>query len=279
MTRRKRSRALVILISTVFILLLAEGVLVAFVFVSPSARKDLGSVAESVERVWSGTENNPGIKTRSARAAREVYDDWVVPLWSGPETPPLDPEFTACVACHRDYATQRKFTVYMNHPLHAELGVACETCHPQNPHPNPPRPREEMCSDCHDEVNNKDECGYCHPPASLPHFYALGAPRSSVVDCAVCHPRNTFAGAAPTTQIHSEGLDGSDRDTCLTCHEEANCQQCHALPHPQDWVNLHGSVAVEDATACYACHAGNWCSDRCHAPLPPQPLPSVGVRP
>ena len=280
MTRRRRSRGLVIFITVIFALLLVEGVLVAFVFVSPSAKKDLGGVGETIQRVWSGTDDSPGLKTRSARAARDLYDDWVVPLWSDPKTPPLDPEFTACVECHEDYATQRKFSVYMDHPVHAELGVACETCHPQNPHPSPPHPQEAVCADCHDQVNNKDECGYCHPPASLPHFYALGAPRDSVVDCTVCHPKNTFGGATPTPKVSATDLTGGDRQTCLSCHQDTSCQRCHAQPHPITWINDHGpTVIATSSTSCYACHAGYWCSDRCHAAVPPKPLPSVGVRP
>lgn len=280
MTRRKRSRGLVILVAAIFTLLVAEGALVAFVFISPSAKDELGGVAESLQRVWNGGKDDPGVKTRSARAAREAYDDWIAPLWSSPEAPALDPQFTACVECHQDYATQRRFSVYMNHPVHAEIGMKCVDCHPDSPHPSPPHPQESACVDCHPEVDQKDECGFCHPPASLPHFYYLGAPKDSVVECEVCHPKGAFAGAAPTPQVSVDDFSGGDEQTCLSCHENTSCERCHAQPHPVTWINDHGPTVLQtSSTACYACHAGYWCSDRCHAAVPPKPIPSVGVRP
>lgn len=285
MTRRRRSRGLVILVSVIVALLVAEAALVAFVFISPSAKEELGGVAESVQRIWVGTEDDPGIRTRSARAAHEAYEEWIVPLWRGPQPPPPDPEFTACVECHPDYATQRKFNVYMNHPLHAELGTACETCHPQNPHPNPPRPQERMCAECHDQVDDKDGCAYCHPPASLPHFYYFGAPRESVTDCDVCHPKDTFAARGSEPLVERPTLTGADEDVCLGCHEDTTCSRCHGEPHPPGWDTSHGTnVGYGGAMSCRNCHTATWCADRCHAvtdlnPFVPKPLPTLGVRP
>ena len=286
MTRGKRSRGLIVLIAVIVAILVAEAAIVAFVFVSPSAREELGGVAESVNRVWDGSEGEPGIRTRTARAAHDAYQDWILPVWQGPKPPPLDPEFTACVECHPDYATQRKFSVYMDHPLHAELGVACRSCHPENPHPNPPRPQESACAECHDQVNNKDECGYCHPPASLPHFYYFGAPKQGVVDCSVCHPKSTFAGGTPTPKVFLGAFDGSDGQECRACHDDTTCESCHLPGHPPDWVSLHGLEAGygDPVANCQSCHTSSWCADRCHSvttinPARPKPLPSVGVRP
>lgn len=285
MRGRKRSRGLVLLVTVIVVLLIVEGAFVAFVFVSPSAKDRLGGVAESVQDIWYGTDGDPGVKTRTARTASQLYGDWIAPLWRDLEPVPVNPEFTACVDCHPDYGTQRRFTVYMNHPLHAELGMKCVTCHPTNPHPNPPRPREDACAECHSEVDEKDECGFCHPPASLPHFYYLGAPKQSVVDCDVCHPKNTFAGQTPTAKVFLGDLTGGDQDTCLSCHEQASCQSCHGTPHPSGWAATHGdSLFAGSTTTCYQCHVTTWCSDRCHAvgptnPLTPRPLPPSGIRP
>ena len=285
MSPRKPSRGLLIVITVIFALLLIEGLLVAFVFVSPDAEDKLGGFAASVQRVWDGTEGTPGIRTRVATAFHRGYVDWVVPLWREPQMAQGEPEFTACVECHPDYAKQRKFSVYMDHPLHAQLGVACETCHPQNAHPNPPHPLEKTCAECHDEVHQKDSCSYCHPPASLPHFYLLGSPRQSVVECDVCHPKGSFDAGTPTAKVHMENFDGQDAGECLSCHERAGCESCHGTPHPSDWASTHGdSLLADSVAACYACHVGTWCSDRCHAvtpgsSIPPRPIPSVGVRP
>lgn len=285
MTRRRRSRGLVVLILIIFTVLLAEAALVVFVFVSPTANEQLEGVAADVQRIWDGTGDQPGLRTRAAERGQQMYDAWIAPLYRSLPVPTVDPEFTACVECHPDYASQRKFNVYMNHPLHAELNLACVDCHPANPHPNPPLPQEDVCADCHTEVDQKEECGYCHPPASLPHFYYLGTPKQSVVDCDVCHPKNSFAGQNPTAKIDLADFSGAEDETCLECHAEASCAMCHTPPHPADWVATHGpNLALESTAQCYTCHVATWCSDRCHAVTPtvlmsPRPVPSVGVRP
>jgi hypothetical protein len=273
-----------VLIAAIFALLIAEAALVIFVFVSPSADEQLTDVATDLQRAWEGTDGQPGFRERAADRAGEVYDDWISPLYRNLDVPTVDPEFTACVECHEDYATQRRFGVYMNHPLHAELGMTCVECHPTNPHPNPPRPREDMCAECHTEVDEKDECGYCHPPASLPHFYTLGAPKESVVQCEVCHPKDSFSGQHPDPKVGGD-FSGTNRTQCLECHEQTTCASCHLPAHPDGWISTHGQgTAFGGTTTCSNCHTITWCSDRCHAvtnidPFQPRPLPSVGVRP
>ena len=285
MTRKRRSRALIAVIAGIFVLLLLEGALVAFVFISPSGSEKLSNVVSSANDTWNGTKDHPGIKTNVASAFHRGYQDWIVPLWSEPQTPQGDPEFTACVTCHEDYATQRKFSVYMNHPMHAQLGVTCATCHPENAHPNPPHPLEEACATCHEEVKHKNECSLCHPPASLPHFYLLGAPRQGVVQCDVCHPDDTFGTRATTPKVQLGDFSGVDRDTCLSCHQASTCLQCHPSNHPADWGITHGpTVGQDNPTVCYMCHTSTWCADSCHSvtptnPLVPKPIPTSGVRP
>lgn len=280
--RRRRRRGLVVLLSVIVVVLLAEAGLVVAVFVSPSAGERLESAATSARRAWGGTEGEPGVRTRSAQAAERWFDAWIAPLWRGPEDPQAEPEFTACVDCHEDYATTRRFGVYMNHPLHAEIGVRCETCHPTNPHPSPPRPREAVCEDCHAEVRQEDQCGYCHPPGSLPHFYQLGAPRDASVRCDVCHPKDAFDAAATEPLIDVGAFGGQDAGACRSCHEDTTCESCHDNGHPVGWATTHGAYAL--GADCSTCHTVTWCADRCHAvtsvnPLQPKPLPSAGVRP
>jgi hypothetical protein len=281
----RRSRGLAVLIGIVVLLVLGESALVIAVFVSPSAGDRLESVAAAADRAWSGTERRPGIAGRVSDAFHTGYRDWIEAMWSRPSTPSVKAEFTRCVKCHADYARKRRFSaVYMNHPMHAELGVACATCHQQNAHPDPVPPAEQTCETCHDEVRSQASCTLCHPPASLPHFALLGAPRDRVVECSVCHPRNAFTSTADTPLVHVEHFDGTDRSTCTQCHEASTCRQCHAERHPTNWTRLHGAAVGEDATPCYRCHTGDWCASRCHAvtptaPFVPRPLPSSGVRP
>lgn len=282
---RRGSRGLAVLVTIVLLLLLAEGALIAAVFVSPSMSERLEGVAASIERIWTGTEAEPGLRERVTQVARRTYEGWITPLWETPRPPELRPDFTACVDCHRNYATKRRFSVYMNHPLHAELGLACVDCHPETPHPSPPLPREAVCAECHPEVQDRKACGSCHPPGSLPHFYLLGAPRDAAVRCDVCHPKGAFEARGATPLVETTDLTGADRRTCLSCHEEAACARCHAEPHPSGWLDTHGASVGEDSPAqCLACHTSTWCADRCHAvsetrPFTPRPLPTPGVRP
>jgi hypothetical protein len=284
--RRHRTAAL---IGVVVMILLVEAALVVGVFVSPGTADRLKDVVASVDRSWNGTDTEPGLRTKTARAISDGYHEWVTPLWSEQSAPTSDPEFSECVECHKDYAKTRRFpTVYMNHPLHAEIGVACDTCHPQNVHPNPPRPQEKTCAGCHTEVQDRDGCPTCHPPGSLPHFYLLGAPRQSSTECDVCHPTGSFGSTASVPKIGGT-FTGSDPTMCQKCHAPAvakgpACLNCHQEPtHPSNWVSKHGGEAL-GMNDCYTCHTGLWCTSRCHAvtftsPLIKQPLPDLGVRP
>lgn len=283
--RRARRKGLIVLVVVIFMVLLVEAAVVTAVFVSPTAGEKLEEVAASADRAWRGTDDEPGLRTRSARAASEAYEGWIVPLWKGPEPPAADPEFTACVDCHPDYAKERSFTVFMNHPVHAEIGVTCATCHPQNPHPNPPRPTEAMCAECHTEVQERESCGFCHPPGSLPHFYLLGAPRGAAVRCDVCHPQDTFRTTATDPHLSGEVLSGADEELCLSCHEDSTCASCHEPGHPAGFIDTHGmNIGRASTGSCTTCHTTDWCADRCHAvtpgnPFVPHPLPTPGVRP
>jgi len=287
--RRKprRRRMVTVLIVVVFVALLAETALVIGVFVSPKAATSLREVAASIDRGWNGDEHAPGLRTRAARWVGDGYRSWIEPLWSGPNAPAAGEEFPACVTCHQDYASTRRFSsVYMNHPLHAQLDVACATCHPQNTHPDPPRPVEKACATCHD-VTDRTQCATCHPPGSLPHFYLLGAPRQQAVECSVCHPSTSFFSKIATPKV-SGTFTGKDPSFCLQCHASTagkapTCTSCHQPGHPPDWVSRHGYEAGEAGlNDCYTCHTGTWCGTRCHSvtstnPTGKQPLPDLGV--
>jgi ABC-type cobalt transport system substrate-binding protein len=281
-----RRRAIFAVVAFVVVLLLAEAALVATVFVSPGAGDRIRGAVARVDRAWSGTTGAPGLKTRIARAVDDQYRSWIESMWKPPSTPVSDAKFSGCVKCHKDYAQARRFpSVYMNHPLHAQIGVACATCHESTAHPNPPLPTEKTCATCHAEVQQRDGCGTCHPPASLPHFYLLGAPRNGVVECSVCHPKDSFTSHATTPLVPNPNLYGTDPSTCRQCHQEQTCSSCHATPHPADWVHTHGQLVSQGGQVdCYSCHVQTWCADRCHAVTngttpPPRPLPSIGVRP
>jgi cytochrome c553 len=274
-----------VLIGIVAVLFLAEIALVTAVFVSPNAAEDLRGVGTSISRGWNGAEGQPGFRTRVAQGVSRGYDEWITPLWADAKPPQSSDAFADCATCHKRYAKTRRYpSVYMNHPLHAELGVACETCHTNNTHPNPERPREDTCVACHTDVEKQGSCTTCHPPGALPHFYLLGAPRDAAVECNVCHPATSFGTRATTPKV-SGTYTGDDPSSCLQCHAETNCASCHAESHPANWPSQHGIEAGQGGlNTCYTCHTGEWCGTRCHsvttdAPFTKQPLPDVGVRP
>jgi hypothetical protein len=131
-------------------------------------------------------------------------------------------------------------------------------------------------------VDEQGSCGLCHPPASLPHFYLLGAPRDGLPDCVMCHPRGSFDTTADERLVDVGAFDGSHRKQCASCHADSACESCHAVAHPSDWLTTHGDdVAYGGPSDCGSCHTGTWCADRCHAvtstnPLRPRPLPTGG---
>ena len=279
--RRRRRRGLVVLLSVIVVVLLAEAGLVVAVFVSPSAGERLESAATSARRAWGGTEGEPGVRTRSAQAAERWFDAWIAPLWRGPEEPQAEPEFTACVDCHEDYATTRRFGVYMNHPLHAEIGVRCETCHPTNPHPSPPRPREAVCEEVTRRSVRRTSAATATRRDRCRISTSWARRRGASVRCDVC-PKDAFDAAATEPLIDVGAFGGQDAGACRSCHEDTTCESCHDNGHPVGWATTHGAYAL--GADCSTCHTVTWCADRCHAvtsvnPLQPKPLPSVGVRP
>ena len=282
MSRRRRSRWIPVLIAVIVALLLIETAVVVWVFVSPDSTETLQGVVTDASDAWNGVDEEPGIRTRTATFVGDAYRQWLRPLFTGGDPPGADAEFSACVECHPRYGQTRNFgSVFMDHPVHAELGVACGTCHTQNAHPGPSRPAERVCETCHTEVDTKGECSTCHPPGALPHFYLLGAPKSSVVECQVCHPKDSFDTTADEPLLDVGRFSGSEPgEDCSSCHREETCSQCHQEPtHPIGWASSHGEEATGN-TSCTLCHTIAWCADRCHAGSSlTRPLPNVGVRP
>lgn len=283
---RGRSHRMTVLVAVVMVVLLAEAGLVAAVFVSPSTGDSLRGVVARVERAWTGTDESPGLRSRVADTAKSTYDDWIRPLWAAPDRPQPDRGFERCTSCHPDYAAKRRFTsVFMNHPLHEEIGAECGDCHTENAHPSPLRPEERTCAECHREVREQGSCGLCHPPSSLPHFYLLGAPRDGVVNCDACHPKGSFDTLATEPLVHRGTFDGTDREACLSCHENTSCESCHGEPHPSDWISTHGGeVGYGGPSTCALCHTATWCADRCHSSTStnpgssrPYPTPTGGL--
>lgn len=294
--KKKGTRNLAILIAVIVLLVLAEVGILILTSVSPTATKTLSIKAQRIRESVVGTDTKPGIVERTDTALANFYQTDIVPLWKAPLAP--EPggniSFDDCIKCHPDYRKTIRFThVYIDHNSHTN--VTCSKCHVMNQHPSPARPAEEVCAECHDQVNEAGKCDYCHPAGTLPHFYLLGAPRDAPIDCAVCHPSNTLT-ATGSRQVHIGDFTGDPNTMCLQCHTDdgqaavgqpPGCKYCHSSPgHPVDWVKIHSSAALGLTSRCTRCHTNNWCAMRCHAayglslpPLLPLPKPTEVVSP
>ena len=275
-------KRLIWLVAVVMALLFIEGALVAAVVISPTAREDLTGVSASISNTWTGDDVTPGVAEWVSTGISGTYREWVTPLWSTGAVAVGEPVFSKCVSCHTDYGERRSFnTVYMNHPVHDELGLSCDTCHTDVAHPGPLPPEEKVCAGCHDEVSETGQCQLCHPPGSLAHFYLMDMPRSGYVDCNTCHLPGLFTSEGDHHLVGETVFDGSVPAECVDCHSATTCQQCHAEEHPDDWPSIHGAgVSHEGKGSCQVCHSGQTCS-ACHSdtatnPFQQKPLPTGG---
>ena len=303
MTRGRRARSrhtgLVILILFILVILGIEAALVITAFVSPTASETLSEKVAGIREDWEGTEDEPGIPDRIGDSLGRFYRDQIVTLWSMPDPKPTSPTFAECGQCHAGFEDRARFEhVYIDHRLHAQEGMECAGCHTSVEHPRPDRPAEATCAVCHDQVNEKNGCDFCHPAGTLPHFFLLGAPRDSYTECATCHPSSTLPRLGKRL-VHVGEFSGDPDDKCLQCHgkskdvetiegatlEPRGCGSCHGERHPKDWMRTHPDAALS-GIVCTQCHASTWCAMACHAttpmfrpPLIPLPSPSEVITP
>ncbi|NIA24945.1 MAG: hypothetical protein GWP04_05185 [Gammaproteobacteria bacterium] len=258
------------------VLVLFEAVLIIAIFVSPTFRDDLGATVQRAAATWTAKDNAPGLPERARSLLSPLYRNWVEPLWKLRAAPTPDQEFASCLECHSDYAQQRRFgDLLLNHAEHASSGVACATCHTDTAHPEPLPPPEDACAECHD-VKDPSLCDTCHTPGSVGHFFLLGYPRPATPDCDTCHLPGSIGGHHGGL-VDAAAFDGSDPGACAACHEQATCDACHDVSHPEDWVATHGSSTVRaDRGPCDSCHTIRWCADSCHAgrTIPLRELPA-----
>lgn len=284
-TRKPRRVFMLAMAIVIVFLILGEAALLITVFVSPGAQKSVSNKIQDLRTTWEGTSSDPGLKTRVGEDLSSFFNDQVKPLWQAPTPAADETTFARCISCHPDYQTKSRFTnVYMDHPVHAQEGIDCQTCHTMVQHPNPNTPSESVCQKCHDQVQAKNGCDFCHPPGTLPHFYLLGVPRDEAVNCDTCHRPGTFVKEGGQQLVHSGAFTGDPNTICLKCHQQAGayssgsppCANCHQAKHPSDWVATHGGVVSvsQDFTSCQSCHTVTWCSSRCH-PNSPQGNPKI----
>ncbi len=180
-----------------------------------------------------------------------------------------------CLVCHRSViakTTSGRSGVKMSHLEPIRDGYSCSGCHLPESHM-----LKEMetgfvdmmsCFECHNGIKASNKCDTCHKD------------KTYRVD------KNRYGYYTTYKQIHTVYKDHGRNPlrTCSNCHSMSYCATCHvmitklavALPHPGDWVGLHGQYTNrQNVQACYACHKKSYCFD-CHGVEMPHPENYLG---
>jgi hypothetical protein len=171
--------------------------------------------------------------------------------------------------------------IMFSHELHVEEGeMACITCH-ENAEKSISSidwnlPSMDICSECHDEVEDDEECGVCHRNAEDPGEFLY--PEREVefnhqvhlgqgVQCTECH--GVFDESNALKDVHLPAMS-----LCLDCHEgtkaDDKCELCHgsritlADIHPGDWLHLHRDRIITEPEGCQVCHRNESSCLECH---------------
>jgi len=179
-----------------------------------------------------------------------------------------------CAFCHSDVRfagpwEKSEPQLSMSHAKHIELVKEdCTTCHLQLPEPGKPAAAPPMgtCLNCHQhhEQYASGTCTNCH--LDLTRF--------------PLKPISYFSHEGNFTRNHS-GAARSSTTSCVQCHDQNFCQDCHAqtVPFPievmmaervdrnfihrPDFLSRHSIEARADEALCRRCHGTNFCIS-CH---------------
>lgn len=186
------------------------------------------------------------------------------------------PEPGACLACHdRDWSEDASRTLTVPHPAH--LRVASET---------------RDCVECHKWVAHEEVYMEKHktmPFSAVCASFGCHAGTKTKDECADCH-HSLQDDKGPWTALHEKTVRATGPNGCLeSCHEADECRMCHTTGERpdfkssvatagvkaiermhvrKDWLEKHGTPALEDASKCAACHVSQAECEDCHAIRP-----------
>jgi hypothetical protein len=161
----------------------------------------------------------------------------------------------------------------LNHRLHAERGVGCEHCHAGVAQLGAGQlselPSMALCLACHDGRQATSRCAACHP--TLPD----GRLRTSLPGGKLVPSGSLRGSDAHTSSFRLDHkVAGRDQRYCATCHQERECQQCHAAGvvrpsdfHPLDYATMHAVDGRRNVPDCSGCHRNQTFCVGCHQRL------------
>jgi hypothetical protein len=203
---------------------------------------------------------------------RGLLDKPDQPVFVQMSTPPND----ACLECHLwDWSEDSSRTANVPHPAH--LRVANET-------------RE--CVECHKWTGHEEEYIEEHkgmPFSNVCASFGCHAGTKALDECGSCH-HGLQEDRGEWVEIHEETVRSYGPNACLeACHDADQCRQCHTTgvkpDFPEnitglavqrierehvkpDWMEQHGTLALEDEEKCFVCHVSVGECEDCHSERP-----------
>ena len=159
-----------------------------------------------------------------------------------------------CANCHDSLDAPLKWRQDMklvfSHPAHFAKGIRCEACHQEFPH-KPGKTLHvpvETCFMCHGTLHGQQgvmaatTCSTCHT--------------SDVAKLTPDHLNSSWVFVQGETLAAHAVRGKADPLYCKMCHEATFCQSCHKIdmPHPADWLKVHGAGVKSDSADCIMCH-------------------------
>ncbi len=191
----------------------------------------------------------------------------------------VDPP-SACADCHVGFdETVRKEppkvvfpqpNLIFDHKVHVDKKIRCESCHGEMKDlelaTRQQLPKMETCLVCHEGTFASAACATCHrvtPSGRLQVSFASGIMRPT--------QGNPFGmDHGPRFELTHGTRAALERNACMDCHAENECQFCHdslqkpLAVHPNDYITTHPVQARMDSTRCDSCHRMQSFCTACH---------------
>lgn len=186
------------------------------------------------------------------------------------------PTGDACRACHNeDWSHESTRTLNVPHPAH--LRVADET---------------RDCIECHKWTGHVEDYVVKHeamPFSTVCASFGCHVGTKTDEECQNCH--HTLQGEGDAwLDAHPDTVQAYGPNACLeSCHDADQCRMCHTTGErpeftdgPQqaavkaierehvkeNWLEQHGTLALEDEDKCYLCHVSPVECQECHTKRP-----------